>query len=112
MERQEFTGLRERCLGLVKKELLERYDGELLDDYITLTLQHRMLPPAALVVETYKGIIGYRNWLRSVNLEPGSFVGDALHDLSECRAYTRNDGYSPRTHGYLEHYEPEEQEQA
>ncbi len=76
----------------------------MLDDLISLTIQHQMLPPVPLVIKTYKGIIGYRQWLRQENVKPVSFVQDALHDLYECRLYSRDDGYSPRTYQYIKFY--------
>jgi len=104
MEHKDFYQLRNACFELVKTELQARYNGEMMEDYMTLWAKHRILPSAELVVETYMGIIGYHKWLKRENIEPRFFVQDALHDLAESRFFLRDDGYSPRTHQYIEFY--------
>ena len=59
MTNEEFCDLRGRCIALVKQKLKEKYDKDFLDDFITLSLIHLNLPSMPLVIDTYKGIIGY-----------------------------------------------------
>lgn len=106
MDLSDFSVLRERCLALVRSELKTHYNGELFDEYVALTAQHRMLPAVPLVADTYRGILGYRLYLQQHGLEPDkSFLLDALHDLTECLHYKRTDGYSPRLCGYIGYFE-------
>lgn len=105
MTSKQFAALRERCLNLVKEELQKNYGTEMLDDFVYLVLQHRVLPCAPLVVQSYKGIIGYYYWSQLKKWNPGIFVETALHDLCECQQYARNDGYSPRTSEYIRFYQ-------
>lgn len=104
MSLSDFSVLRERCLSIVRAELKAHYKGELLDEYIALTLQHRMLPAVPLVEETYKGIIGNYNYENQKGDIPDGFLQDALHDLTECLHFERTDGYSPRTSSYVKFY--------
>ena len=97
----DFSVLRERCLALVRAALKAKYNAELFDEYVALTLQHRMLPAVPLVEQTYKGIIGYYNYLGKEGCNTTQFLQDALHDLAECLHFERSDGYSPRTAGYV-----------
>lgn len=106
MSLSDLSVLRERCLSLVRTEFKDCYNGELLDEYITLTRQHRMLPAVPLVEETYRGIIGYYNYMQKNGWDTTLFLQDALHDLAECLHFERKDGYSPRTAGYVKFYEP------
>lgn len=105
MSLSDFSVLREHCLSLVRKELKARYKEELLDEYISLTLQHRMLPAIPLVEETYKGIIGFHKYLLKNGWNTTLFLQDTLHDLAECLHFERKDSYSPRTAGYTKFYE-------
>lgn len=102
----DYSLLRERCLSLVRTELKAKYKAELFDEYVALTLHHRMLPAVPLVEQTYKGIIGYYNYLQQNGSDTTLFLHDALHDLTECLHFERSDGYSPRTAAYAEFYEP------
>lgn len=106
MSLSDLSVLRERCLSLVQVELKACYKGELLDEFTALTLQHRMLPGIPLVEKTYKGIIGYYNYLQKDGWDTMLFLQDALHDLAECLHIERKDGYSPRSAGYVKFYEP------
>lgn len=105
MSLSDFSVLREHCLSLVRSELKAHYKGELLDEYIALTLQHRMLPAVPPVEETYRGILGYHRYLQQQGNVPAEFLQDALHDLTECLHFERKEGYSPRTAGYVKFYE-------
>lgn len=108
MEKQTFANLQDRCFKLVKTELRQHYNGELLDLLVYISLQHKILCVTDLRIETYKGIIGYYNWLTSKNIELKSFIQDALHDLREATKYRReDDGYCPRTSQYVEFYTEE-----
>lgn len=109
MSLSDYSLLRESCLSLVRAELKAKYSAELFDEYVALTLQHRMLPAVPLVEETYKGIIGYYNYLQQNSCDTTPFLQDALHDLAECLHFQRSDGYSPRTAGYV-HFYGQEQE--
>lgn len=106
MDLSDFSVLRERCLALVRSELKTHYNGELFDEYVALTAQHRMLLAVPLVADTYRGILGYHLYLQQHGSEPDkSFLLDALHDLTGCLHYQRDDGYSPRTNAYIQYFE-------
>lgn len=106
MSLSDFSVLRERCLSLVREEIKARYKEELLDEFIALTLQHRMLPAVPLVEKTYKGIIGFHDYLQKNGQDTALFLQDALHDLAESLHFENRDGYSPQTAAYAEFYVP------
>lgn len=105
MSLSDISVLRERCLSLVRSELKAYYKGELLDEFITLTQQHRMLPSVPLVEETYRSIIGYHSYLQKQGKVHFEFLQNALHDLTGCLHLDHKDGFCPRTANYIKFYE-------
>lgn len=104
MSQTEFVALRERCFSIIKDELKKHYDNVMFDLLFNLMFAHQLIPEVPLVIQTYKGIIGYHNWLLKHKSSTESFLPDVLHDLAECRTFDRDDGYIPRTSGYAQFY--------
>lgn len=105
MSLSDFSVLRERCFSLVRAELKAHYKGELIEDIITLTQVHRMLPAVPLLENTYRGILGYHRYLQQQGDVPIEFFQNALHDLTKSVHFDRKDGFIPRTADYVKFYE-------
>ena len=109
MEKQEFEQLKETLILKVDESLQEVYN---MDRKFIAIVQKETLKPLKMapsfppVVDTFKGIIGFHNYLSEHNPEfpHDKFLTTALHDIAECSANWAESWFSPRTTRYIEFY--------
>lgn len=101
MNKQEFDELRKTVIDITTKAIQEVYDDEFLSEVENgLFKIVNVLPKHKETIRTFKGIVGFNEFLKSNPSKNGAMAINALHDLSECTKNYLQPWFSPRLGRY------------
>ncbi len=111
METKQFEELKDQLVKAVDESLQEVYnfDRKFMAQVQKTTLKSfKHAPNDPIIVDTIKGILGFKIYLTDENkFDHSTFLTNALHDMNECIQNWVEDWYSPRTNRYVEYYRVE-----
>ncbi len=106
MTPMEFVRLRRYCIDLVRDAVQTAFGKDMLAVFSETAARAELLPFTDPVVQTFMGIIGFRNSLQQEGSKVEYLAREAIHDLNECYNNSDKEWYSPRTEGYIGFFEP------